>query len=810
MPEPLDIKQLLGQTPEADDGYSEEGEDLKAGYRKILDKITSREKAFESGWWKDAEVAIKLYDGGSTSQDDQDKAYNILYSNTEVLLPSLYSATPKPDVRTRYIEQNLGPIPKAVERLLTILSDPANPGVESLDDAMQETVLSSLVPGMGFSRLRYYPKRAVPLAIESGHYKGLIWAKGRKWSKLPWIAFRHELSPAELFAQFNIPEAEQGKLSQSNTDDDDSKKDTIGTKSFGVVVYEYLEKATRKTCFFCEDWEDLLLREDEDILKLESFYPTPGLMLLTMQPGEIEPVPLFQYYRNQAQELNRITVRLNKIISAIRVRGAYNGLLGDDMQKLLADSEMENALVPASEAAMLAAQGGGFDRHIWMLPLEKLIQVATQLFQAREAIKSVIYELTGISDIIRGSSVASETATAQDLKNKWGTIRLRKMQTIVSDYVRDLYRLAVDAATTVVPAQGWKEITQLPLPLAAEQAAARQQLQFIQMQQAQQPQIPGQPPQQPSPPPPQLLAAAQGPSWEEVIAKIASDSNRTFLINVQTSSTIDLDTAADKADVTEFMGALGQILPGLGQFVTLGPSGLEAAKAVLVGICSRYKFGLEMVPALQGIQPPPEAEGPSPEEQKAKAQEQAQMEQAKAQLQQQSEANNKQLQAIQAQMFALKEQGLALEKQAAEVRAAIKDFECSTKVEQISRSADLKVIAATRESAQAKLAAQNAQAQPQVNPNDQLALDEYKAQLSAATTVLVARIAAEKASSEDGEDSEDEDEDESEAEAPESKAMSDIAELQSQTLASIQALVSQLSRPKTIIRDAEGRAQGIK
>jgi hypothetical protein len=800
MPEPLDIKELLRLGPDDGDGPDvEDAADAKDDYRKILTKIQDREKAFESGWWKDAEVAIKLYDGGSTSQDDQDKAYNILYSNTEVLLPSLYSATPKPDVRTRYIEQNLGPIPKAVERFLTIISDPANPGIESLDDAMSETVLSSLVAGAGFCRLRYYPDRAMPVAIESGHYKGLIWAKGRKWPKLPWIAFRHELSKEEVFAQFKIPEEEQSKFSQSDKDYDSDTKAAVGSKPYGTVVYEYLDKASRKTCFLCEDWEDLILREDEDVLKLEGFYPTPGLMLMTKQPGEVEPVTLFQYYRNQAQELNRITVRLNKIISAIRVRGAYNGLLGDDMQKLLADSEMENALIPASEAAMLASQGGGFERHIWMLPIEKLILVGTQLFQAREAIKTVIYELTGLSDIIRGSSVASETATAQDLKNKWGTIRLRKMQAIVSNYVRDLYRLSVDAATTVIPAEGWKEITQMPLPLAAEQAAARQQLQYMQMQQAQMG------PQQASqPPPPQLLAAAQGPNWEEVIAKISSDANRAFLINVQTSSTIDLDTAADKSDVTEFMSALGQILPGLGEFVSLGPSGLTAAKAILVGICSRYKFGLEMIPALNGIEAPAQEQGPDPEQQKQLQEAQQELEQQKLQLQQQNEANTKQLQQIQAQMFQLKEQGLALEKQAAEVRSGIREFEASTKIEQISRSADIKVLNANKELAQAKLQAQALQVQVQPDPAAEAELERYKAELSAATSVMVAQIGAEKAETAAQEAAEP-----AYTQNPNETHANDMAETQRRTMEIIQSLVVQLSRPKTIIRDAEGRAQGI-
>ncbi len=687
---------------DGDDEVGEAQHDQKEEYRELLEKVQGREEVFKKGWWKDAVFATKLYDGSSTSAVDDDKAYNILYSNTEVLLPSLYSATPKPDIRGRFVDVDVKPIPSVVERYLTLLSDPGNPGIESFDDALSETVLSALVPGLGFSRLRYYKDRAMPLAVESGHYKGLIWAKARKWSKCPWIAFRHELTSSELFAQFKIPENERNKFKEM---DDENTEERQDDKPRGTVVYEVWVKASKKIIFLCGDWDELCLRVDDDVLQLAGFYPTPGPLLLTMQPGELNPVPLFQYYRNQAQELNRITVRLNKVISAIRVRGAYNGLLGKEMETLLSQNEMENALIPASEAAILAAQGGGFERHIWMLPIEKLITVATSLYQAREAIKSVIYELTGISDIIRGSSVASETATAQDLKNKWGTVRLRKMQTIVANYVRDLYRLAVDGATSVVTVEQWKAITQLPIPTKEEQTAAQQQIQMGQQQYAlavQQAQMAQQQPPAPPEIPPQLQAQAQGPSWEEVIAKISSDANRVFLINVQNASTIDLDTSADKADVTEFMGALGQILPGLGQFTQLGDTGLEASKAILLGICKRFKFGLDMLPAIEGIQAPEQPPPVDPEQQKQLEDGQKQIQEGQAQLAQEKEALTKLQEQLKALETQLTVKHAELKSEATRIEAARKVLDSDQKVATISISADKKVLEASRQLAKAE------------------------------------------------------------------------------------------------------------
>jgi hypothetical protein len=609
------VKDYLSE-PDATD-EKKPADEKTAGYRTWLDRVKKREKSFSDGWWKMAEESTKLF---NYEKEDAANPYNILYSNTEVLKPSLYSATPKPDVRGRFVENPVSPLTKLVEHFLIVFSDPANPGEESLDKAMDECVTSALVAGTGFIRLRHYPDRPVPLCTEAGHYKGLIWPHARKWSKLPWISFRHEMQREDFFAQFGIKGEEKGKLKVNEDAETDDTKDDNTPKC--LIVYEVWKKEERKVCYYCEDWEPLLVLEEDDPMGLQGFYPTPGPLVMTHKPGTMVPTPLYQYYRSQAEELNRVTTRLNKVLSAIRVRGAYSSLLGKDLENIVSENSNENILIAAGESTLLL-QNGGFDKLIWMLPIEKLITVATELYNARMQIKQVIYEITGLSDIIRGSSVASETATAQNLKNKWGSIRLRDMQKAVAGYVRDIYRLTVDAASTQVPADRWKAITQAPIPTQEEQEIARQRVkQLIEMaqQQAMQAQAAGQQPQI-QPPPPELMAAAKSPDTiESLLKQIQSDSNRTFTINVQSDSTVDIDTATDKIEVTEFMNAMGQLMAGLQPLATLGPTGLNVAKEIMIAVCSRFKFGLSILDSLKALQPPPpQAQGPTPEQQKALA-----------------------------------------------------------------------------------------------------------------------------------------------------------------------------------------------
>lgn len=635
----------------------------------LLSKVKAREKAFSDGWWKHAEQAVELF---NYEKADPQNPYNILYSNTEVLKPSLYSATPKPDVRGRWAESPVSPLTKLVERLLIIFSDPGNPGEESLDLAMSDCVTSALTAGLGCIRLRLYENtegKSFPICPESVHYKGLLWPAGRKWSKLPWIAFRHELTREEFFSLFEIPKERRPLLQIPDPSDLDEERDK--NHKPGTVVYEVWVKASKKISFLCEDWEPILIREDSDPLGLAHFFPTPGPLLMTTKPGRLIPTPLYQYYRNQAEELNRVTARLNKILAAIKVRGAYNSLLGSELERMLSDESMENSLVPAAESGLLA-QNGGFERQIWLLPIDQLVTVATQLYQARIQIKQVIYEITGLSDIIRGSSVASETATAQNLKNKWGSIRLRDMQKATASYVRDLYRLIVDAASEKLPSEAWKTITQAPFPTAAEKETALQQAQFDASQ--------GRPPQ------PQILQTLQSPSIEELLSQIKSDANRTYTINIQYDSTVDLDTATSQGDVQEFMGAMAQLLGGLQPLASLGPSGLNAAKEILVAVCSRYKFGLSIVDSLKAIQAPPPAQQdtPSPEQEK----------------------KEKDLQQKQSQLDQTLDQ---IESAKRDLEVQRKEFAAEVKVAQAELSAQQKVFQADQQVKAATLRAQEAQ-----------------------------------------------------------------------------------------------------
>jgi hypothetical protein len=62
-------------------------------------------------------------------------------------------------------------------------------------------------------------------------------------------------------------------------------------------------------------------------------------------------------------------------------------------------------------------------------------------FEARKQLISDVYQITGISDIVRGDTDPHETKGAQQLKSQWGSIRLRDRQKEIARFARDLARI---------------------------------------------------------------------------------------------------------------------------------------------------------------------------------------------------------------------------------------------------------------------------------------------------------------------------------------------------------------------------------
>ena len=195
------------------------------------------------------------------------------------------------------------------------------------------------------------------------------------------------------------------------------------TETDRAEVYEIWDKLTSKQIFIAMG-HDKILEENEDPYNLINFWPCPEPMYAVSTTTTTTPVPEFMIYEDQVAELDLITGRIGVLTEALKRRGVYDASFSELHR--LADAR-DNQFVPVDNMAMLQA-GGGLQNVMQEAPLAGIIQALQQLYQSRQVIVQTIYEIVGISDLMRGTSASRETATAQRIKGQFRSMRLDTRQ----------------------------------------------------------------------------------------------------------------------------------------------------------------------------------------------------------------------------------------------------------------------------------------------------------------------------------------------------------------------------------------------
>lgn len=662
-------------------------------WRQQLSKAKKREQRFR----KEGHRIVRIYEDdhapveqGAYDEDAKRRvSFNVLYSNTETLSPALYNSQPRPNVSRRFKDDD--PVGKmaayVLQRTLEYLIDTGDAEYPSFDSLMRAAVVDGLVPGRGITRYKYdasiekvepegemlerlmpEPEERVTYEIACGKevaWDNFLHGYARRWEDVPWCAIQHMMTREELIDNFGREIGVRVKLTANSSDDEASDKQNKDAEGVNLAeVWEIWNKVSKEVFFISPGLEGTVLKRTADPLQLQGFYPWPKPLAFVTKISSLTPVALYQFYEVQARELNVITNRLIALTKSLKVRGFYNSLI-QDVEKVL----------QAEDSDLLPAQGLGLDANlgnmIWLVPIETIISVIQQLLVQREQTKQVIYEITGIADIMRGSSDAQETLGAQQLKNQWGSLRLKKLQREVIQYVRDSLRILAEIAAQKFSIETFKGMTGIQLPMAAQQEQARMVLQQIQMM-AEQAQMTGQQP------PPELMQEAEKanqvlalPSWEAVVDVLRNDVLRNYKVDIETNSTVDAAVNEDKQDMAEFMNALGQFLNAIGPAAQSGAIPFGAVKTMMLGLVRRFRFGVEVEEELKQMQPPQPSQDPNAGIVQVEAQ-RAQVELKKAEMDLQA-----------------KQMELQQKQQEAQAQAALKAEEHAFKLEELRRKAEL-------------------------------------------------------------------------------------------------------------------------
>lgn len=258
--------------------------------------------------------------------------------------------------------------------------------------------------------------------------------------------------------------------------------------------------------FWVAEGYDYLCDRKDDPLKLENFWPCPRPLFANPTNSTLVPVPDYIQYQDQAIQIDELTQRIAMLAKACKVAGVYNSA-AKDIKRLFNES-IENELIPVEDWAAFAQDGQGVAGNISLLPLKEIMGVLNELITVRKLAIEDMDRLTGINDIMRGTSDARETLGGVRLKQNSTGTRITARQNEVARFARDTVRIMADIMCQHFSPQSLIEASGA---LYEEGLGPDDMPDLTDLKKPQQPPQQGLPPKPPGLPPPQAGAPPQGP-----------------------------------------------------------------------------------------------------------------------------------------------------------------------------------------------------------------------------------------------------------------------------------------------------------
>jgi hypothetical protein len=427
----------------------------------LYERVLAAAKKELEKWHETAQRVVKRYLGGKTtgmsSVSDDGGVFNLFWSNTNILKAALFAKQPRADVSRRHKDFMDDVARVAGEMVERILNFDMDSRASDFDGALRHVIEDRLVPGMGQLWLRYEPsfvKRTVEpvtgpdgtVMVQGGEFevigdekvatdyifwRDFLYSPCRTWEEVRWVARGVWMTRDQLVAKFGQKLGNAVPLTGTRS----SKEQTSMPQNDPwnkAQVWEIWSKETKYVCWKVIGF-DTLLGEQQDPLGLENFFPCPKPLAANTSTSGFVPKADYQMLRDQYVELDVVSSRIALLEDAIRVAGVYDK--SSPQLGQLINNRVQNAMIPADNWAMFAERGGIKGAVDWF-PLDMVIQALDKMREVKRSLMQDLYELTGLSDIMRGATVASETATAQQLKAQYGSVRMQFMQGELAEFVQ--------------------------------------------------------------------------------------------------------------------------------------------------------------------------------------------------------------------------------------------------------------------------------------------------------------------------------------------------------------------------------------
>lgn len=449
------------QDTESGDGYYGTYGDTPAGMFQYWDRelgaAKSEKKEFDA---KSVEV-VKAYIDKRPPAMAAAKHVNLFWSTVQVQKATLYARTPKVDVSRLYKDDD-----DDVSRVAGLMLERIlNAGVEKdgsdFQTASKHGVEDFLQVGLGQVWYDYKaetgpqidPTTQQPMMDAEGqpletiisedspskyiYWRDLVWSPCRTWDEARWIAYRTYLNKRAATERFGKETADKlGYRKQS-------AQNNVGAD---IDMTQQADTRAEIWCIYCKEHKRVywfsygvpeILDWKEDPLKLPGFWPCPEPLMSNTTTSRLIPKSDYAMAEDLFREINEIETRIAWLVRACKAVAVYDKD-SLEIKNIFGGSELQ---VIAVDNWAAFAEKGGIQGQVQFLPIGEVASIVTVLRAELGAAQQALYEVLGISDIMRGASNPNETLGAQKLKAQFGASRVEFKQTEIANWVSDALRV---------------------------------------------------------------------------------------------------------------------------------------------------------------------------------------------------------------------------------------------------------------------------------------------------------------------------------------------------------------------------------
>jgi hypothetical protein len=658
--------------------------DVKRYWREI----ERYEKAAKE-WYSCGDKIVKRY-ADEDHPDAGERRFALLWANVETYKPSIYSKAPICLVERRYRDKD--PIGRVAADIMERVAN-ATLDIGGIDETLRLARDDVLLPGRGTVWVRYAPTfekkqsqvidfktgkqtneeyealKSERLCVDYVYWKFFGHNLARCWSNV-WVCWRIcHYEKAEATQHFGKAIADKLKYTTRRVNDDDDESEANCAE-----IYEVWDSRKRLMSCIVKEWDDKgALDSGPPPINFSRFFPCPEPAYATRTTKSLFPTPDYEYYRDQAKDIDDLTAKISNMLDWLRVKAFIprgpSGGGADAIEAAVTDSGNDDIFIEVGSWAEWVEKGGAKALIDW-LPIDMIVKALQQAIAVRNQIVQDVYQITGISDILRGQTDPEETFGAQDIKQQTGGRRLRNRKDDFARFCEDVCRLVVEAGAENFQPQTLAEMSgylytpgrptvqgnpQPPSPPLAQLAALQAPGGVPTAPPGATP-MPGMghnggpafpslsPPNAPGMPP--VPAPEGGPTsfGDDVVELLRNDRMRTFRIKVETDSTTQPDDDREKQRRVEFLNTVAAYLEKASTAIQMAPDLAPAIKEFLMFAARGFRVGRNLESVIEDAIDKLASDARQPKPDKIDAVSKAKMEQSAQEHQEKMQQADKQFQ----------------------------------------------------------------------------------------------------------------------------------------------------------------------